>query len=120
MNLEQLRELCLSFPGTTEDIKWGQDICFMVAEKMFCVTSAEGGASFKVTPEQFAELTERTGIMPAPYMARNMWVYVEQFSVLKPKEWKLYVGGSYDLIRSKLPKKTRESLGQPYPSLLRE
>ena len=110
MTLDQLRELCLSFPGVTEDIKWGQDICFMVAEKMFCVTSAEGGASFKVTAEQFAELTEREGIVPAPYMARNMWVYVAHFSSLKPKEWQLYIRQSYELIRSKLPKKQQAGL----------
>ena len=110
MNLDQLRELCLSFPGVTEDIKWGHDICFSVGSKMFCVTSAEGGASFKVTPEQFTELTERDGIIPAPYMARNMWVYAEQFSSLKPKEWKMYIRQSYDLVRSKLPKKVQSAL----------
>lgn len=59
MNLDQLRELCLSFPGTTEDLKWGADICFMVADKMFCVTGEWGGASFKVTPEEFDEERKR-------------------------------------------------------------
>jgi predicted DNA-binding protein (MmcQ/YjbR family) len=38
MNIEQLRKFCLSFPGATEDIKWGADLCFCVGEKMFCVT----------------------------------------------------------------------------------
>ena len=35
MNIEQLRKFCLSFPGATEDIKWGNDLCFCVGKKMF-------------------------------------------------------------------------------------
>ena len=70
MNLEQLQKFCLSFPGATEDIKWGADLCFCIGEKMFCVTGADsiaGGLSLKCTPEKFAELIEREGIDPAAY-----------------------------------------------------
>ena len=110
MDLDNLRELCLSFAGVTEDIKWGHDICFSVGQKMFCVTSEEGGASFKTTPELFHELTERDGIIPAPYLARNKWVYADSFTALKDKEWKQYIRLSYDLIRAGLPKKVQRSL----------
>jgi len=110
MNLDKLRELCLSMPGATEGIKWEDHICFMVAEKMFCITGEFGGASIKVTPEDFEELTERDGIVPQPYMARNMWVNVQEFHKLKPKEWEHYVRQSYELIRSKLPRKVQNSL----------
>ena len=110
MNLDDLRKLCLSFPGATEGIKWEDHICFMVAEKMFCITGEWGGVSLKVTPEQFEELTERDGIVPTPYMARNMWVNIQQYNKLKPKEWAFYVRQSYDLIRSKLPKKVQAAL----------
>ena len=40
MNIEQLRKYCLSFPGATEDIKWGADLCFCVGAKMYWVTGA--------------------------------------------------------------------------------
>ena len=110
MTLDKLRELCLSFPGVTEDLKWGADICFSVGEKMFCVTGTWGGASFKVLPEEFEELTERDGIIPAHYMARNKWVTVEDWTKLKPKEWQHYIGQSYELIKAKLPKKVQLSL----------
>ena len=66
MNIEQLRKFCLSMPGATEDIKWGADLCFCVGAKMFCVTGADslaGGLSLKCTPEKFAELIEREGIV---------------------------------------------------------
>ena len=112
MNLESLRTLCLSLPGTTEDIKWGHDLCFSVAEKMYCVTAADAdeGASFKVLEEEFDKLTEREGIVPAPYMARNKWVYVLDFSRLNDVEWEYYVRQSYTLIKEKLPRKIRENL----------
>ena len=111
MDLDKLRELCMSFPGAAEGIKWEDHICFMVAEKMFCITGESGGASIKVTPEDFEELTQRDGIVPTPYMARNMWVSIQEFNKLKSKEWDKYVRQSYDLIRSKLPKKIQKDLG---------
>ncbi len=110
MNLDKLRAICMSFPGVTEGLKWEDHICFMVGEKMFCVTSASGGANVKVTPEEFDDLTEREGIIPAPYMAHNKWVHIERFSALKPKEWEHFLRQSYDIIRSKLTKKAQAQL----------
>ncbi len=73
MNIEQLREFCLSFPHATEDVKWEKGLCFLVGEKMFCVGGLEPSDtwqfSFKCTPEKFAELVEIDGIIPAPYVA---------------------------------------------------
>lgn len=113
MNIESLRTLCLSLPGVTEDIKWGHDLCFSVGGKMFCVTAAddESGASFKVLDEEFDELTSREGIIPAPYMARNKWVFVLEFSWLNDSEWAHYVRQSYELAKAKLPKKRQEEIG---------
>lgn len=113
VNIDWLRKFCLSLPGTTEDIKWEKDLCFCVGEKMFCVTGIdqpEFGASFKVSDEEFAELTERGGIEPAPYLARAKWVRVGDPDALSTDEWKRFVEGSYKLISSKLPKKVRDSL----------
>lgn len=110
MNLDKLRTLCMSFPGATEGIKWEDHICFMVAEKIFCITGEGGGVSFKVSPEEAEELIERDGIVPTPYMARNHWVTVQQYSKLRPKEWEHYIGQSYNLVRAKLTKKVQASL----------
>ena len=110
MDLDQLRELCLSLPGATEGLKWEDHICFMVGEKMFCITGESGGVSLKVTPEQFDELTERDGIKPTAYMARNKWISIETFSKLKQKEWDFFVRQSYTIIRSKLTKKVQNML----------
>jgi predicted DNA-binding protein (MmcQ/YjbR family) len=110
MDLDKLRELCMSFPGATEGIKWEDHICFMVAEKMFCITGDFGGANLKCSLEDFEELTEREGIIPAPYMARNLWIKIDDFSRLKDKEWKEYARKSYELVRAKPPKKVQQSL----------
>jgi predicted DNA-binding protein (MmcQ/YjbR family) len=112
MNLESLQSFCLNLPAATEDIKWGHDLCFSVGGKMFCVTSLEPpmSVSFKVTDDEFGELSAREGFMPAPYMARAKWVLVTDMSVLKTKEWQSLVKQSYELIKAKLTKKLRSEL----------
>jgi predicted DNA-binding protein (MmcQ/YjbR family) len=110
MNLSILRSICMSFPGATEGLKWEDHICFMVGGKIFCITAEGGGANIKVTPEEFDELTERAGIIPAPYMAHNKWLYIERFSALQTKEWEYYLRQSYEIIRSKLTKKAQALL----------
>ncbi|MBT1698810.1 MmcQ/YjbR family DNA-binding protein [Fulvivirgaceae bacterium PWU4] len=112
MSIEFLQQFCKSLRGTTEDVKWGHDLCFCVGGKMFCVTGLEGpfSASFKVTDDEFEELTSREGFEPAPYMARNKWVLVTKPSALKKKEWEHHVRQSYELVSSKLTKKVRKDL----------
>lgn len=112
MNTETLRALCLSFPGATEEIKWGNDLSFLVGEKMFCSTSEDSdeGASFKVRDEEFKDIISREGIIPAPYLARAKWVYVLDFSRMTDAEWQHYIRQSYELVKDKLPKKIRENL----------
>ncbi len=113
MNLEQLQEFCLSFPGATEDIKWEADLCFCVGEKMFCVTGADaiaGGISLKCTPENFADLTEHEGIVPARYLARYHWITIEDLDAVSGSELKDLILNSYWLVRNKIPAKTRNQL----------
>ena len=114
MDHESVREYCLSFPHATENVQWGADLVFKIAGKMFAVVSLEAASdhcmSFKCTPEQFAELTERKGIVPAPYVARYHWVALETFDALNAKELKALLRNSYDLVLDKLPKKLRSEL----------
>ena len=113
MNVDQLRELCLSFPGATEQIQWGNDLLFKVGGKMFAVTPLEPAPvylSLKASPENFAELTERPHIIPAPYLARAQWVALETRDAVPRNELAGLLRESYDLVVAKLPKKIRESL----------
>ena len=113
MNLEQLRQFCLSFPGATEDIKWGADLCFSVGAKMFCVTGADsivGGLSLKCTPEKFDELIERRGIDPAAYVGRYKWVRIAELGSVTGAELKSLIGKSYQLVFDKLPPKIKKTI----------
>ncbi|HYG17831.1 MAG TPA: MmcQ/YjbR family DNA-binding protein [Ohtaekwangia sp.] len=113
MDLDALRTFCLSLPGTSEDIKWKKDLCFLVGEKMFCVASLEPPLtySFKVTDEEFDELASREGFLPAPYMARAKWVLVNDPVRLKTKDAARYIRQSYALVAARLTKKRRNELG---------
>jgi predicted DNA-binding protein (MmcQ/YjbR family) len=88
----------------------GHDLCFCVHKKMFTVVSLERPHSiaFKCTPETFGELVERQGIVPAPYMARNMWVQEQQLGeVLDRRELELLIKTSYELVVAKIPTSKR-------------
>ncbi len=112
MDIDQLRSHCLSFPGVTEDVKWGNDLVFSVGGKMFCVAGLETPLkfSFKIKDDDFEEISNSEGFMPAPYMARAKWVLVTQ-AKLNKKAYEQYVGQSYELVKAKLTKKVRTELG---------
>src|SRR5271165_1214784 len=119
MDIDALRRLCLSLPGTTEQVQWGHNLLFKVCGKMFAVTPLEPGAvwlSLKVTPDNFVELTERPGIIPAPYLARASWIAIESSSILPTPEIASLLRGSYDLVVAKLSRKIRESLITALPA----
>jgi len=114
MNIDQLRELCLSFPGATEQIQWENDLLFKVGGKMFVVIPLEPARlwlTLKADPEEFAELTERPGVVPAPYLARAKWVAIESATTLPQAEVATLLRKSYDLVVAKLPKAAQRSLG---------
>ncbi len=100
MNFKSIRDLCLSFPGVTEEVKWRQDRWFSVANEPFCITDSEneGGASFKVLEEEFDELVSKEGIIPAPYLDREQWVFVLEYIWLNDDEWAHYIHQSYELV----------------------
>ena len=114
MNASELRKLVSKWPGVAEDIKWGADRVYSVGGKMFAVTGTDprdaGRISFKVPDERFLELTDRAGIVPAPYLARARWVMVERGARLAPAELSALIRGSYELVKAKLPLGVRREL----------
>ena len=113
MNIDAVRSFCLSLPHATEDVQWGNDLLFRISGKIFAVIGLEppNSLAFKCTPEEFDDLIERDGIIPAPYMARNKWVKLETLDALGDRELKTLIRNSYEMIFSKLPKKTQAELG---------
>ncbi|HEY2153964.1 MAG TPA: MmcQ/YjbR family DNA-binding protein [Vicinamibacterales bacterium] len=111
MTLDAVRAVCTALPGVTEDIKWGSDLAFSVGGKMFCVVNAERPhqMSFKCTADDFAELVEREGLIPAPYLARAMWVQQVELAsdALDRRELERLLRMSYEMVVDKLPKSKR-------------
>ena len=112
MSIDFIRNLCSKFQLTTEDVKWENNLCFSVQKKLFCITDLDGPfqASFKCDEEDFAKLTERENIIPAPYLARNKWVMVKDPGTLTTKEWEHFIRKGYELIASKLPRKIQQQI----------
>ena len=113
MNVEWVRKHCLSLPHATENVQWGDDLCFKIGGKMFAIAVMvphQIAMCFKCTPEEFAELTEVPGVMPAPYMARAYWVALESEDALPRAEIKKRINRSYELVFQKLPKKLQAQL----------
>ena len=114
MDIDSLREYCLSFAHATEDIKWGNDLLFRVGGKIFAAMDLEPAPvhrlSFKCTPEEFAELIEKENIIPAPYSARYHWVTLLEFDALKDAEIKRLINKSYEMVFAKLPNKVKKQL----------
>ena len=117
MDAETVRKYCLSLPHVTEDVQWESDLLFRIGNKMFAVLALDAASdhrmSFKCTPEVFAELTERDGIVPAPYVARYHWVALERFDALPERELKRLLSNAYQLILERLPRKSRAALEAP-------
>ena len=112
MNLELLEDTCSKLKGTTKDIKWENDLCFLIGEKMYCVAGLDLplAVSLKVLPEQFNELTNRDGIIPAPYLARYSWILIKDMNSFNQGEWQYYIEQSYNMIFNKLSKKTQKAI----------
>ena len=114
MTIEAIQSICKQLPGVTEDIKWEDHLCFNVGDKMFLVTAPDmvpPTASFKVSDEEFDEVSSREGFKPAPYLARHKWVYVDDINRLSKKEWSYFVQQAYTLVAAKLPAKIKKKLG---------
>jgi len=113
MDIAWVRRYCRSLPHATEAVQWGDDLVFKVGGKMFAVVVLEPSKvwlSFKCSPQEFAELIEVPGIIPAPYSARYHWVALETRDALPAAEIERRLRRSYDLVLEKLPKKTRAAL----------
>jgi predicted DNA-binding protein (MmcQ/YjbR family) len=107
MNVDAVRRFCLAFAETREKLQWGENLCFKVGGKIFAILnlgSVPQGLCFKCDPERFAELTEREGVVPAPYLGRYKWVLVENLDVLEAWELEELLGESYRMVAEKLPR----------------
>ena len=112
MDIEQLRDFCLSQPHTTEDIKWGENLCFSIGAKLFLLISTDEvfSVTFKVDEEEFEELADRDGIIQASYFAKRKWINIKDEGALSGQEWSRLATNAYLMVKSNLPKKRQDEL----------
>ncbi len=122
MNLERFREIARALPHAAETVQWGSNLVLWVCDKkiggkMFALANTEPGeryvCSFAAGEEGMAELLEREGFFPAPYLARAHWVAVEAWDSLNDAEWRARLARAHGLVFEKLPKRTRAVLAMP-------
>jgi predicted DNA-binding protein (MmcQ/YjbR family) len=105
MNTDEIRKFCMSFPGATEKLQWGDALCFKIGGKMFAVLGLDNPRlSFKCSPDAFAELIERENIRPSPYLGRHKWVMLERLDALGDKDLRELTRQSYELVKAKASK----------------
>jgi len=114
MSIDWVRRYCLSLGGVAEVVQFEEHLAFQVAGKTFAVVHLEPGIgnylTIKATPEEYAELIELPGVVPAPYAARNHWAAIETEDALPAREVKRLIRRSYDILFATLPKKTQAKL----------
>ena len=79
--------------------------------KMFAVMNLDGSTfAFKVDDDRFLELTDREGIIPAPYMARAKWIQLTDERALPQAEALALVKRSHELVFARLTKKLQQEI----------
>ena len=113
MTVDQLREYCLSFDGATENLQWGDDLCFKIRGRIFFIVGLDNPRlCFKCSPEKFAELIEREDLRPAPYVGRYKWVMADRLDALGGEELRDLIRRSYEMVAAKAPKSKRKKSGR--------
>jgi predicted DNA-binding protein (MmcQ/YjbR family) len=115
MNVETLREYCLSKKAVTEDFPFGEDtLVFRVKNKILLLVSLSSNPlqfNAKCEPEKAIELREQyDAIQPGYHMNKKHWNTIVIDGSLSSALIKEMIDDSYNLIVQSLPKKTREEL----------
>ena len=122
MDNEHIRKICLALPHVCDSVNWGHHLSFWVGDRdiggrMFASVDLDGSGvgvlAFHCGAERFHELLEVEGMRPTPYAARNFWVTMEHWDVLRPRQIEDELRRAHDLIYAKLPPRTRAVLAMP-------
>lgn len=114
MDIEKLREFCLSLPQVEECFPFNEDsLVFKVGGKMFLLTSLAEyrWINVKCDPQRIEELRERyPEVTPGYHMSKRHWNSVEPESGLDDALIERWIVQSYLLVADALPKRLRDGL----------
>lgn len=109
MNIEELREYCLSKPHSSEGFPFDDvTLVFKVHGKMFalCGLTEASYVNLKCDPERALQLREEyPEITPGYHMNKKLWNSVSIIGFLSDDLLKELIDHSYQLIWESLPKK---------------
>ncbi|MGZ3861943.1 MAG: MmcQ/YjbR family DNA-binding protein [Bacteroidia bacterium] len=116
MNIEELREYCISKPHVEETFPFNETtLVFKVGGKMFLLVDInEQPVSFniKCDPEKAVELREQYSfVQPGFHMSKTHWNTVTCEKGASKKLLKEWIDDSYNLVIAGLPKKERAKFG---------
>jgi predicted DNA-binding protein (MmcQ/YjbR family) len=114
MNIEILRDFCISKKSVEETFPFGETtLVFKVCGKMFCLIGLDEPTScnLKCDPERAIELRQKyNAVNPGFHMNKTHWNTITFNQDLPDKEIIELIEHSYNLVVQSLPKKLRESL----------
>ena len=113
MDLELFREYCLSKPGATEDMPFGEDVLvFRVGGKMFALVALDEvppRVNLKCDLDLALELRDRyEQVTPGYHMNKKHWNTIE--SGIPITELRKMIDHSYELVAKSLPRGKRKKL----------
>ncbi len=116
MNIEEIREYCLSKPGVTEGLPFNDTaLVFKVMGKMYALLDLSDearGIALKCDPELAIELREQhPEVTGAYHFNKTNWNGVKLNGNLSFSQVKEWIDLSYDLVVESLPRSKRDSLG---------
>ncbi len=111
MNIEELREYCLSLPEVTEDMPFDDEtLVFKIGGKMFCFAALEGDLkmNLKCDPDEAIEIRETfPAVTPGFHMNKRYWNTVLIDGSISDSMLKVWILKSYKLVVAKLTKAER-------------
>jgi predicted DNA-binding protein (MmcQ/YjbR family) len=114
MNIEELREYCLSKKGSSECFPFDEDtLVFKVGSKMFAFSSLERqcNITLKCDPDRSVELREEyTSITAAFHMNKTYWNSLNIDGSISTELIRELIDHSYNLVFDKLTKKEKEEI----------
>jgi predicted DNA-binding protein (MmcQ/YjbR family) len=109
MNIETLREYCLSKPGTEETLPFGPDtLVFKTGGKAFLLVGLDQEElrfNVKCDPYRAVELREEYScVLPGYHMNKKHWNTIVVDGSVSTKQLKEWIDHSYDLVSAKKKK----------------
>ena len=117
MNIEELRDYCISKKGVEETLPFGPEtLVFKVMDKAFLLTGLDSTPlqfNVKCDPEKVFELREQHScVLPGYHMNKKHWNTIIVDGSVSNKLLKEWITDSYNLVVSGLTKIQKQKLTQ--------